>query len=286
MSIKRLVLAAFVICALAACKVEVVVPEGARVDTESGAYSCEASQTCLIDIADTDFDETFLVEPEPGYIAIGWKKRDNGLCGGDDTTSCRVFTTWLAGIEKADAILDADLTLYLEPVVVGLLVSPYSNLNDIKSVFPYDDSHRGLDIATNAELKPFRASAAGVISEVILVQLESTGNWQVEVVIDFSETFSMLYAFEPFTANQADGETQLANISVIPGQTVAQGEEIGLLYTAGAPGMGAHVHVSLFESGPHGGETAVCPEPYFTDATRTEILELVQLEESGAAICN
>jgi len=168
----------------------------------------------------------------------------------------------------------------------GLLLSPYSNLDDIRSVFPYYDSHRGLDFATTAELKPFRASAAGVVRSVNLVQLGSTGNWQVEVDIDISETLSMLYAFEPLTANQADGETQLANISVVPGQSVAQGEEIGLLYTAGAPGEGSHVHWGLFEFVPNGGDPAVCPEPYFTDAARAEILGLIRQDNPGAEICN
>ncbi len=167
------------------------------------------------------------------------------------------------------------------------MISPYTNVDDIRSVFAYDAvSHRGLDFATNAELKPFRAAAAGIVDKVELVQLAGMGNWQVEVDIKFDETYTIFYAFEPFTASQADGQTQLDNITVQPGQSVAQGDEIGLLYTAGAPGMGAHVHFGLFRFVPDGGDPTVCPEPYFTNAINLEILSLIQQDEPQLQICN
>lgn len=167
------------------------------------------------------------------------------------------------------------------------MISPYFDANDLDSVSAYfAETHRGLDFATNAELKPFRAAAAGTVDKVELVQLSGTGNWQVEVEIKFDETYTLFYAFEPLTTSQADGQTQLNNISVQPGQLVAQGDEIGLLFTAGAQGMGAHVHFGLFRFIPDGGDPTVCPEPYFTSATNSVILNLIQQNEPALQICN
>jgi hypothetical protein len=44
-----------------------------------------------------------------------------------------------------------------------------------------------------------------------------------------SQHNSAIYAFEPMTSVESDGETQLINILVVEGQTVAQGDLIGLL---------------------------------------------------------
>lgn len=167
------------------------------------------------------------------------------------------------------------------------MISPYFDANDMLSVGAFfEETHRGLDFATNAELRPFRAAAAGTVDKVELVQLVGTGNWQVEVDIKLDETYTMFYAFEPLTASQADGQTQLDNITVQPGQSVAQGDEIGLLFTAGAPDMGAHVHFGLFRFVPNGGDPTICPEPYFTNATNLEILDLIQQDEPQLQICN
>lgn len=167
------------------------------------------------------------------------------------------------------------------------MLSPYINASDIRSIWPFsDETHRGLDFATNIELIPFRAAAAGIVENVELSENEFSGNWQVDVTIKFNETYSTFYAFEPFTTNQSDGETQLANITVSPGQSVAPGDIIGSLYTAGAPGMGAHVHFGLFIFIPDGADPTECPEPYFTESTNLEILEIIQIEHPEAAVCN
>lgn len=58
------------------------------------------------------------------------------------------------------------------------MISPYTNVNDLRSVFSYfAEPHRGLDFATNEELKPFRAAAAGTVQTVELIFGETTGKW-------------------------------------------------------------------------------------------------------------
>ncbi len=85
------------------------------------------------------------------------------------------------------------------------------------------------------------------------------------------------------TANQADGETQLANILVSQGQSVSQGDLIGYPYNGGE---GAHVHFGLNRFVAGGGDPLVCPEPYFTQEARDSILNLIYREDENANICN
>ena len=47
---------------IAGCKLEVIVPAGGRVVSESGNFSCDAGQSCTVDITDVFFDETFRAE--------------------------------------------------------------------------------------------------------------------------------------------------------------------------------------------------------------------------------
>jgi hypothetical protein len=164
------------------------------------------------------------------------------------------------------------------------MITPYVSSSDIRSIWLFDyDSHRGIDFQPSGNLIPFRAVSSGVIENIELMQLESTSNWQVEVEIKYNSTYTAYYAFEPMTAVQADGEIQLANISVSVDQAVSQGDIIGYLYSAGE---GAHVHFGLFEYIPNGGDPTICPEPYFTPEARDSLLNLIHREYPNANICN
>lgn len=102
---------------LVACKVQITVPEGGRVVSMSGTYSCESGQTCEIDIADTLFNERFEPQAAPGYVFDKWKRAQAHLCG-DSKSSCPVSTLLLANYPQFLAFLDADLLYYLEPEFV------------------------------------------------------------------------------------------------------------------------------------------------------------------------
>ena len=60
---KKLFLTLLVIAVVSGCKVVVIVPEGGRVISESGAHVCNASESCEISVVDFFFDETFVAEP-------------------------------------------------------------------------------------------------------------------------------------------------------------------------------------------------------------------------------
>lgn len=166
-----------------------------------------------------------------------------------------------------------------------LLITPYVDESDmakamgfsIDSNSPWGFAHTGIDFAPSGDLRAFRAACPGVVDMVELWQLESTLNWQVSVRIACNSRYSAIYAFEPMTAVEADGETQLANILVVEGQSVVQGDLIGLLPYAGP---GCHVDFGFYD-----GWDRTCPEPFFAPEAKASILNLIHVEWPGATMC-
>ena len=111
----RILLLICVFSMLSACKVVITVPEGARVTTLSGDYSCEGGQTCTINVKTTDFDETFSVEVDSG-LQWRWRSFPRGLCGGS-RDDCRLFTSGFAGNDILLGLLASDEEFYLQPKV-------------------------------------------------------------------------------------------------------------------------------------------------------------------------
>ena len=103
-----------VFLALPGCKLEIRVPLDGRVVSSDGAYVCEAGQTCVIDVVDLFFDETFIAEPAAGFSFTGWKHRDRYLCGGE-TTPCKLSTAGFEANPVLQAVLESDETFILQP---------------------------------------------------------------------------------------------------------------------------------------------------------------------------
>ena len=110
----RLALSLLTVIALAGCKVEITVPAGGVVVTQSGSFRCEAGQRCTVDVYDTFFDETFEAVPASGYSFSRWVIKNRGLCGGNNTP-CRLRTQSFAGFPALMNILESDAVFYLEP---------------------------------------------------------------------------------------------------------------------------------------------------------------------------
>ena len=100
---------------LVGCKIQIDVPKGGYVISESGSYECRAGQACTIDVYSIYFDETFVAVPDQGYHFSGWKKRDKGLCGGRNQP-CWLPTTGFLGHDALLAVLESDTIFYLTPV--------------------------------------------------------------------------------------------------------------------------------------------------------------------------
>ena len=105
-------LACFLLC-LVGCKIQISVPEGGHVTTQSGIYECLSGQTCFIEVTDILFDETFIAIPDPGY-SFRWRQFPRGLCGGSQEP-CHLFTSGFAGKDKLLALLASDAVFFLEP---------------------------------------------------------------------------------------------------------------------------------------------------------------------------
>jgi hypothetical protein len=167
-----------------------------------------------------------------------------------------------------------------------MLITPFVAMSDMGPVMeafstnggcPWGFEHRGIDFFSAAALAPFRAVCPGEIKEVNLWANDKTGNWQVNVSLEYNSTFSVGYAFEPLTNQSADGQTQRDNISVSIGQEVQQGDLIGNLFFGA---NGTHVHFGVRKN-----NDDICPEPYFIQAARDSIMQLIHLQWPGADMC-
>jgi hypothetical protein len=113
-SISRTILLV-VLLLLSACKIVIPVSEDGQVVSGSGAYDCDAGETCEINVVDTFFNETFSAEPAEGQVFLGWQKRGGWLCGGEEE-SCNLSTADFDGNEVLEQFLSTDAEFYLEPV--------------------------------------------------------------------------------------------------------------------------------------------------------------------------
>lgn len=207
-------------------------------------------------------------------------------------------------------IYPASNMCYGEDVTQPPLLTPFVNESDMTeikagfsaeySISPWEFVHDGIDIYPQGDLKAFQAACSGIVDAVVLRQAGVESNWQVEVLIQCDDyvadpdmggyfiPFSVDYVFETMSNIQADGQTQLANISVIEGQAVTQGDIIGYLDVAGED---AHVHFGLVQFGSSAfimdGVTSIplCPEPHFSTQGKDAILNLLHVVWLTAHMC-
>ncbi len=116
---KHFTLAALVATAtlVGGCKVVIDVPEGGSVTTETGDFSCSAGASCVVEVTDTSFDQTFKAEAAEGYAFNGWKRKPRSFCARTDGP-CRLTTTGFVGIPELLKFLDSDEEFFLEPEFV------------------------------------------------------------------------------------------------------------------------------------------------------------------------
>jgi len=202
------------------------------------------------------------------------------LSSGDGTKTIYVWFKDDVGNVSAPATASITLASTIS------MITPYVNETDVTRLGPFSSSnnsplgrvHDGIDFHATGNLTPFQAVCSGVVDSVELWLNPGNSYWQVNVIVIFNFIYSVQYAFEPFSSNQSDGETQLANILVSEGQTVSQGDIIGYLYRKHEEY--AHVHFGL-----HKNWDAICPEPYFTLEARDSILSVIHKDHPGWDMC-
>jgi len=117
------------VLAASGCKVRIEVPEGGRIESVSGAFSCGSGQTCDVDIVDSLFDETFKAIPEAGYYFRKWESGERSVCG-STYQPCRVrpatFDSNPALAEALAKLLKSDVVFTLRPQFVWGECAPSS----------------------------------------------------------------------------------------------------------------------------------------------------------------
>jgi len=142
-------------------------------------------------------------------------------------------------------------SLVSEPPKLG---APYNDIAAIESIGPYSASdytalrhtHTGLDFMAAQDRTPFYAIADGRIKELIILHNPINNNVQVNMHIKAKGGYSYDYFFEPFADDDALMETQLKEMAVTQGQSVKQGDLMGVLLKKTER---AHLHISVKKRG-------------------------------------
>lgn len=116
-----------VVLTLSGCKLEIRVPQGGTVTSSDGAFVCAAGQTCVIDVVDLFFDQTFVAMPAQGFYFTHWKDKDGYLCGGE-ATPCKLATAQFEDHPALLAFLESDETFFLAPGFAWSPVCPPKEL--------------------------------------------------------------------------------------------------------------------------------------------------------------
>jgi hypothetical protein len=109
-----IVLFCLALMTLAGCKIKIIVPVGGKVVSEDGVV-CLSGATCVIEVTDESFDNTFTAVPDPGYVFKGWKKANGYFCG-NAGISCRLRTTTFDGNLSLLDVLASDDIFFLQPL--------------------------------------------------------------------------------------------------------------------------------------------------------------------------
>jgi len=97
------------------CKLAVINVEGGEVQS-TGSGTCVAGTVCLVDVADTNFSETFTAVPDEGWYFHKWNQGGRFFCGNSFNPECSLSFEGLQGEEKIETLVASSEVFYLMPV--------------------------------------------------------------------------------------------------------------------------------------------------------------------------
>ena len=103
---------------LAGCRLILISPDTAFIDSRTQARDCPHNTECQVDVVDFFFKDTFRARPDEGFEFVGWRRAPRHLCGGQ-TGACRLETAPLEGIPLLEAVLFSDEAFYLTPDIAA-----------------------------------------------------------------------------------------------------------------------------------------------------------------------
>lgn len=113
----RVIVFTCLISTVAGCRLEVIVPTGGDVETPLHTRDCSEGSTCLHEINDATFNESFTAIPNQGYIFSRWQRGEDFLCDDSTDPTCVVSNTALAGNAGFEEwIAGSFQTWYIMPV--------------------------------------------------------------------------------------------------------------------------------------------------------------------------
>ncbi|MEO0438324.1 MAG: PHB depolymerase family esterase [Pseudomonadota bacterium] len=207
---------------LSGCFIEITVPAGVQVVSDSGSYQCGAGEVCSIEVVDLLFDETFQALPVDGMEFVGWKIRENSLCGGS-LAPCRLLTEGFAGNDDLLAFLDSNEIFHLEPMVQ----SAGASLSEIETL------HNGIArsytlytpeaIAQEAPLVMFLHGARGGMRDFI-AEGETPADW-----MDLADQHGFIVVYpNGFSDDDGDGLGDQQSWNDLGGR-LSSGDDAGFL---------------------------------------------------------
>ena len=124
-SILKAVLIASLTSVLAGCFLELNVPTGGDVQSDSGTRDCLESTICSFETTDTDLNESFMAVARPGYKFVKWQEGDAYLCAGQTDPTCVTNNTIHTGNPTVEAFIATDNVLKIKPVFEVVLTPRY-----------------------------------------------------------------------------------------------------------------------------------------------------------------
>lgn len=164
---------------LTGCKIEITVPPNGEVLTLSGDAFCTAESTCVVEVEDTQFDQTFVARPASGYRFVGWKQGEDYMCGGT-TDPCRLRTSGIGNNPGLLAVLQSDQAFFLEPMFERTVDACAANLNNGAGNRPDFDGDGYADLAIGApDLESLRGSVSVIHGTPDGLRAKNNQKWSI-----------------------------------------------------------------------------------------------------------
>lgn len=100
---------------LTGCKLSVQVGSGGNAISSSGTRDCLETSTCIFDVVDTDFGESFTAVPKAGYKFVKWRAGSEFLCGDSANPVCVTSNVTFEGNATAEAIIASEQEYKIRP---------------------------------------------------------------------------------------------------------------------------------------------------------------------------
>jgi hypothetical protein len=102
-------------CLASGFKLAVVVDEGGAVKSKSDSRNCHVGSTCVFEVNDANFIETFTATPLPGYTFTKWDAGRQWICRGQTGPTCTVSASGTKDRAFITKHAASDLTVKLKP---------------------------------------------------------------------------------------------------------------------------------------------------------------------------